>query len=68
MAEDYDGAYAQERDLLVQDLAQLGPRQWTNPSLCPGWRVRDVMAHLLMPFELGVPGMIRAHVRRQIRF
>ncbi|NUT02452.1 MAG: maleylpyruvate isomerase family mycothiol-dependent enzyme [Hamadaea sp.] len=26
----------------------LTPEQWERPSLCPGWRVRDVAAHLTL--------------------
>lgn len=58
MAEDIASAYAQERDLLLHDLAQLGEREWAHPSWCPGWDVRDVVAHLMMPYELGVAGVI----------
>ncbi|NUT20604.1 MAG: maleylpyruvate isomerase family mycothiol-dependent enzyme [Hamadaea sp.] len=29
-------------------LAGLTPEQWERPSLCPGWRVRDVAAHLTL--------------------
>jgi uncharacterized protein (TIGR03083 family) len=36
---------AQRRDLA--DLIEtFGAQQWTAPSLCDGWRVRDVAAHL----------------------
>src|SRR5438309_5203225 len=26
--------------------------QWETPSLCEGWRVREVVAHLVTPFSL----------------
>jgi uncharacterized protein (TIGR03083 family) len=29
-------------------LEQLGPEQWEHPSLCPGWTVRHVAAHLTL--------------------
>ena len=28
-------------------LATLTPGQWEAPSLCAGWRVRDVVAHVI---------------------
>lgn len=53
MAQDVDAAYVQERDSLVQDLARLERPKWAVASLCEGWSVRDVVAHLLMPYDLG---------------
>src|ERR1700756_3093662 len=37
---------AAERGALADDLADLTPAQWDTPSLCPGWTVRDMVAHL----------------------
>jgi uncharacterized protein (TIGR03083 family) len=37
---------AAERGALANDLADLTPAQWDTPSLCPGWTVRDIVAHL----------------------
>jgi uncharacterized protein (TIGR03083 family) len=37
---------AAERGALAGDLADLTPAQWNTPSLCAGWTVRDVVAHL----------------------
>ena len=36
-----------ERRALFEDLQALGPQQWQTPSLCPGWDVHDVLAHLI---------------------
>lgn len=36
-----------ERRVLIEDLAGLEPRQWLTPSMCPGWDVHDVLAHLV---------------------
>ncbi len=36
-----------ERRELAAFLRGLTPSQWEIPSLCEGWRVRDVVAHLL---------------------
>ena len=35
-----------ERSALAGELADLTPTQWDTPSLCPGWTVRDIVAHL----------------------
>jgi len=35
-----------ERAALIEDLEDLDDRQWEEPSLCAGWTVRDVAAHL----------------------
>ncbi|GAA3391162.1 maleylpyruvate isomerase family mycothiol-dependent enzyme [Cryptosporangium minutisporangium] len=37
-----------QRDELADLLEALSPDEWEHPSLCPGWRVRDVAAHLTM--------------------
>lgn len=36
-----------ERARLADDLAALPDRVWTTPSLCPGWDVHDVLAHIV---------------------
>lgn len=36
-----------ERHALADDLAQLTDEQWRTPSLCRGWSVHDVLAHLV---------------------
>jgi uncharacterized protein (TIGR03083 family) len=35
-----------ERQALGGDLAALGVEQWSTSSLCTGWTVRDVVAHM----------------------
>jgi uncharacterized protein (TIGR03083 family) len=42
---------ADERRDLAAVLAGLTPDQWEAPSLCGGWRVREVAAHLSLPFR-----------------
>lgn len=47
-----------ERVEMAEFLDSLSPRQWEVPSLCVGWRVRDVVAHLISyeehdTFDLG---------------
>lgn len=36
-----------ERRALARDLADLPAERWATPSLCPGWDVHDVLAHLV---------------------
>lgn len=42
-----------ERAELAEVFARLRPEQWDAPSLCAGWRVREVLAHTTMPFRMG---------------
>ena len=42
---------AAERERLADLYASLGPEQWAAPSLCAGWRVREVLAHVTMPYR-----------------
>jgi uncharacterized protein (TIGR03083 family) len=44
----------EEQRLALSDLlADLTPDQWVLPSLCDGWRVRDVAAHLTLGSRVG---------------
>lgn len=36
-----------ERAILIDDLARLDDHSWDVPSLCEGWTVHDVVAHLV---------------------
>ena len=45
-------AVASERRDLVRVLEQLAPSDWDRPSLCEGWRIREVVAHITMPFRV----------------
>lgn len=36
-----------ERAALIDDLAHVDDERWERPSLCPGWSVHDVVAHLV---------------------
>jgi uncharacterized protein (TIGR03083 family) len=42
---------AAERREFAAVLAALPPESWDVPSLCAGWRVREVVAHMTMPFR-----------------
>lgn len=42
---------AVERERLADLYADLGPDGWSAPSLCAGWRVREVVAHVTLPYR-----------------
>ncbi|HKE63630.1 MAG TPA: maleylpyruvate isomerase family mycothiol-dependent enzyme [Micromonosporaceae bacterium] len=41
-------AVHRERLRLAAMLDELAPEEWDQQSLCPGWRVRDVVAHTVL--------------------
>ena len=47
-----------ERERLAALLGGLSPEQWAAPSLCAGWRVREVAAHITMPFRTRPLGFV----------
>jgi uncharacterized protein (TIGR03083 family) len=49
----------EERAELAAFLETLRPEQWDAPSLCAGWAVRDVVAHVVGYDPLGVGGFVR---------
>ncbi|MEO7587357.1 MAG: maleylpyruvate isomerase family mycothiol-dependent enzyme [Arachnia sp.] len=52
-----------ERVDLADFLATLTPEQWETASLCEGWRVRDVVAHVMSFDEVSLLGMLRRAIR-----
>jgi uncharacterized protein (TIGR03083 family) len=69
-----------ERQSLADLFDDLSPAEWETPSLCAGWRVRDVAAHLTLSQMGALPAtvalaraggsfnrMIRDTARRQAR-
>ncbi|MEU4240182.1 maleylpyruvate isomerase family mycothiol-dependent enzyme [Actinoplanes sp. NPDC026619] len=52
-----------ERRELAAMLAELSPAQWGSASLCAGWRVRDVLAHMTMPFRMSAPAFVKELAR-----
>ncbi|MEU2106580.1 maleylpyruvate isomerase family mycothiol-dependent enzyme [Nocardia sp. NPDC019255] len=45
-------AVTAERTELAELLAGLDAEGWDAPTLCAGWRVREVVAHITMPYRL----------------
>ena len=59
---------AAERRALVADLAGLSDDQWETPSLCGGWTVHDVAAHLVDNARTTRVGIVLAMVRARFDF
>lgn len=55
-----------ERTDLADFLATLRPEQWETPSLCEGWRVRDVVAHVMSFDGVSLLGMFRRALRARM--
>ena len=53
--EQVKAAIVAERTELAVMLDGLSDAQWDAPTLCAGWRVREVVAHMTMPFRMSVP-------------
>jgi uncharacterized protein (TIGR03083 family) len=47
-----------ERRALAADLAGLAPERWQTPSLCSGWTVHDVLAHMVATARLTPPAFL----------
>lgn len=52
-----------ERADLAEFLATLTPEQWAAPSLCAGWTVKDVVAHVVSYEELTKLGLLKRFVK-----
>jgi uncharacterized protein (TIGR03083 family) len=63
MTEDVRAAVAAERREQAELLAGLAPQQWDAPTLCAGWRVREVVAHTTLPFRTSQPKLLVELVR-----
>ena len=57
----------EQRTSLAALLANLTPEQWSSASLCDGWKVRDVAAHLTHS-QMGPLQVVVAAVRSGFRF
>jgi uncharacterized protein (TIGR03083 family) len=57
-----------ERAALVDDLAHLDDERWGQPSLCEGWTVHDVAAHLVDTARTTRLGFVVGLVRERFDF
>ncbi len=53
----------EERRDILDLLATLTEEQWRQPSLCAGWSVRDLVAHMISYDGLGLPRFLRHFAR-----
>ena len=56
-----------ERLALIDFLETLGPDDWAVPSLCTGWTVQDVAAHLASASAIGVGELLAVSARAGLR-
>ncbi len=49
---------AAEFEALADLLEAAGPDAWDAPSLCEGWRTREVVAHMTMPARYDGPAFM----------
>ncbi len=57
-----------ERAALIEDLAALSEEQWDRPSLCEGWTVHDVVAHLVDNAATTRVAIVLAMIRARFDF
>jgi uncharacterized protein (TIGR03083 family) len=61
------GLAREERADLAAFLATLTPQQWQAPTLCPRWRVREVVAHIISYDDLDTRGLLALAARGRFR-
>lgn len=61
-------AVHQQRAALADLLGTLTDSQWQHDSLCTGWTVRDVAAHVISSADAGVGAVLIAMVRARGNF
>ena len=57
-----------ERKALASDLESLSDEQWNTPSLCAGWSVRDVLAHMSATAAMTPPKFVGKMIASGFRF
>lgn len=67
-ATDITRLIAGERRELAAVLAGLPAQAWDSPTLCAGWRVREVVAHITMPFRYRPPRFAAEMIRSRGSF
>ena len=59
---------AAERGALADDLAGLPGEAWTTPSLCDGWTVHDVLAHMTSTAAMTPPKFLAGFIGAGFNF
>jgi uncharacterized protein (TIGR03083 family) len=57
-----------ERLALCARLDAIDPSSWSTPSLCPGWTVQDVVAHLTLSTRESTMDFVRGMLRHRGSF
>lgn len=68
MTEEIRAAIAAERRDLAELLENLTEEQWNAPSLCEGWRVKEVVAHTTLPFRSSPGRVLKEMLKSAGRF
>ncbi|MEV0670708.1 maleylpyruvate isomerase family mycothiol-dependent enzyme [Mycobacterium sp. NPDC050441] len=55
-----------ERTDLAAFLSTLTPDEWRTESLCTGWTVKDVVAHVISYEELKLPGLLKRFAKGRV--
>jgi uncharacterized protein (TIGR03083 family) len=66
-----EGLYAEtvaQREALAELLGTLSAADWERPSLCAGWRIRETVAHITMPFRYSTAAVLLEVLRARGRF
>jgi len=65
---DLMAAVTNERRQFSHILKELTHQDWDTASLCKGWRVREVVAHMTMPLRLSTPQFAVEMIRSRGNF
>ena len=57
-----------QRQGLVGVLSTLSESDWDTPSLCAGWRIREIVAHITMPYRYSTRDVLLAILKERGRF
>ncbi len=68
MTPDVRAEIAANRRELADVLDGIPADSWNAPSLCAGWRVREVVAHITMPFRYSTGRFLTELARSGMRF
>ena len=63
---DVFSAVDEERSALAEDLSALRDEQWDQQSLCAEWRVRHVVAHLVVETKMTAYQMVAGVIRNRL--
>lgn len=63
-----DDMIGAQRRATVSLLQHLSSEDWERPTLCTGWTVAHLAAHLSMPFRVGTPRLMAEMIRARGHF